>query len=98
MGTPQIAKLAAVKKSQEWSSISASGFDTIFSEMKEATLQFYKERMLRVLVHIQQNLDEPLELSALAKLASLSPFHFHHVFTGMLGESLASHVRRLRLE
>jgi AraC family transcriptional regulator len=66
--------------------------------MKDATLRFYKERMLRVLVHIQQHLDEPLEWEMLAKLAGLSPYHFHHVFTGMLGESLASHVRRLRLE
>jgi AraC family transcriptional regulator len=54
--------------------------------------------MLRVLVHIQQNLDEPLPLDRLAALACLSPYHFHHVFTGMVGESLASHIRRLRLE
>jgi AraC family transcriptional regulator len=65
---------------------------------KQATLRFYKERLLRVLVHIQERLDEPLALEELARLACLSPFHFHHVFTGMLGESLASHVRRLRLE
>jgi AraC family transcriptional regulator len=54
--------------------------------------------MLRVLVHIQQNLDGPLPLDRLAALACLSPYHFHHVFTGMVGESLASHIRRLRLE
>ncbi|MGA2220998.1 MAG: AraC family transcriptional regulator [Verrucomicrobiia bacterium] len=66
--------------------------------MKESTLRFYKERMLQVLVHIQQHLDEPLRLEELATLACLSPHHFHHVFTGMLGESLASHIRRLRLE
>jgi len=66
--------------------------------MKDSTLRFYKERMLRVLVHIQQHLDEPLRLDELATLACLSPHHFHHVFTGMLGESLASHIRRLRLE
>jgi len=49
-------------------------------------------------VHIQQHFDEPLALDELAALACLSPHHFHHVFTGMLGESLASHIRRLRLE
>jgi len=65
---------------------------------KPATLRFYKERLLRVLVHIQQHLDEPLALAELAQLACLAPHHFHHVFTGMLGESLGSHVRRLRLE
>ena len=65
---------------------------------KQTTLRFYKERLLRVLVHIQEHLDEPLALEELARLACLAPYHFHHVFTGMLGESLASHVRRLRLE
>jgi AraC family transcriptional regulator len=31
-------------------------------------------------------------------VACLSPFHFHRVFRGMLGEPLAAHVRRIRLE
>jgi AraC family transcriptional regulator len=66
--------------------------------MKETTLRFYKERLLRVLVHIQERLEEPLRLEELAALACLSPHHFHHVFTGMLGESLKAHIRRLRLE
>src|SRR5262245_34872060 len=66
--------------------------------MRDATLAFYKQQMLKVLVHIQQHLDEPLPLQDLAGLAGLSPYHFHHVFSGMLGESLAKHVRRLRLE
>jgi len=65
---------------------------------KQTTLRFYQERLLCVLVHIQQHLDEPLVLEDLARMACLAPYHFHHVFTGMLGESLASHVRRLRLE
>jgi AraC family transcriptional regulator len=66
--------------------------------MRPTTLRFYKECLLRVLVHIQQHLGEPLALEELARMACLSPYHFHHVFTGMLGESLAEHVRRLRLE
>jgi len=65
---------------------------------KLTTLRFYKERILRVLVHIQQHLDEPLPLEELARLAGISPHHFHRLFTGMLRESLACHVRRLRLE
>ena len=65
---------------------------------KESTLRFYKERLMRVLLHIQEHLDEPLPLEKLATLACLSRHHFHHVFTGMIGESLASHIRRLRLE
>jgi AraC family transcriptional regulator len=64
----------------------------------ETTLRDYKQRLLRVLVHIQQHLDEPLRLEDLAAIACLSPYHFHRVFKGMIGESLMSHVRRLRLE
>lgn len=66
--------------------------------MRESTLRDYEERLLRVLVHIQQRLDDPLALEDLAALACLSPCHFHRVFTGMVGESVKEHIRRLRLE
>lgn len=66
--------------------------------MRESTLRDYEERLLRVLVHIQQRLDDPLALDGLAALACLSPCHFHRVFTGMVGESVKEHIRRLRLE
>lgn len=65
---------------------------------RRSTLAFYKEKMLRVLVLIQERLDEPLALDELAAHACLSPHHFHRVFRGMLGEPLVAHVRRLRLE
>jgi len=66
--------------------------------MRTVTLHDYKRRMLRVLVHIQQHLDEPLPLEELAGVACFSPYHFHRVFTGMVGESVKEYVRRLRLE
>lgn len=66
--------------------------------MKETTLEQYKERMLRVLVHIQQHLDEELSLEGLAGVAAFSPYHFHRIFRGMLGEPVKEHIRRLRLE
>ncbi len=62
------------------------------------TEQDYRERMLRVLVYIQQHLDEALDLATLADVAHFSPFHFHRVFSGMVGEPVKQHVRRLRLE
>ena len=64
----------------------------------EGTRQSYEERLLRVLLHIQRNLDQPLELEKLAGIACFSPFHFHRIFRGMTGESVMEHVRRLRLE
>jgi AraC family transcriptional regulator len=66
--------------------------------MKTVTLGDYKRRMLQVLVYIQQHLDEPLPLVELARVACFSPFHFHRVFKGMVGEPVKEYVRRLRLE
>ena len=66
--------------------------------MKPVTLHDYKRRILRVLVHIQQHLDEPPNLDELAGIACFSSFHFHRVFRGMVGESVKEHVRRVRLE
>lgn len=66
--------------------------------MKPTTLQDYKRRLLAVLEFIVAHLDEPLPIDTLARLASLSPCHFHRVFTGMIGETVQGLVRRLRLE
>jgi AraC family transcriptional regulator len=62
------------------------------------TQQTYKERVLAVLVHIQTHLDEALRLEDLAAVAYFSPYHFHRIFRGMVGESVMEHIRRLRLE
>ncbi len=66
--------------------------------MKTDTQQDYEERILKVLVHIQTHLDHALELDGLATIANFSPFHFHRVFRGMVGEPIMEHIRRLRLE
>jgi AraC family transcriptional regulator len=66
--------------------------------MKQETVEDYQARMLRVLVHIQKNLDGDLSLEELAIVAHFSPFHFHRIFRGLVGESVKEHVRRLRLE
>ncbi len=66
--------------------------------MKLDTRNIYAARMLRVLNHVQKHLDEALDLEELAALAHFSVSHFHHVFKGMLGETIMDHVRRIRLE
>jgi AraC family transcriptional regulator len=66
--------------------------------MKLATIESYQERVLRVVLHIQNHLDDELELDDLARVACFSPFHFHRVFRGLVGEPVQEHVRRLRLE
>lgn len=66
--------------------------------MKEETRSDYQERITRVLLYIRHHLDDPLSLDELASVAYFSPYHFHRVFRGMVGETVAEHVRRLRLE
>lgn len=66
--------------------------------MKSSTEQDYHERIVRTLVYIQEHLDDALELDQVAAVAAFSPFHFHRVFRGLIGEALKEYVRRLRLE
>src|SRR5262249_47959911 len=68
------------------------------ARMRSVTEQAYKQRILRVLVHIQEHLDEDLPLEGLARIACFSPHHFHRLCGAMVGESVKEHVRRLRLE
>ncbi|HEY3762314.1 MAG TPA: GyrI-like domain-containing protein [Verrucomicrobiae bacterium] len=63
-----------------------------------STWNDYHERILRVLIHIQKHLDGTLDLEELSRIACFSSFHFHRIFAAMTGETLADHVRRLRLE
>ena len=56
------------------------------------------ERILRVVDHVQNHLDDELEPDQLAAVAGFSRHHFHRVFRGMVGESVMGFVRRLRLE
>jgi AraC family transcriptional regulator len=66
--------------------------------MKPATHSFYTDAVRRVIEHVVTHLGEALALETLAEQACLSPFHFHRVFRGMVGETPLELVRRLRLE
>lgn len=57
----------------------------------------YQERILKVLIYIQNNLDGDLSLEALSSIACFSAYHFHRIFTANTGESIKSYIRRLRL-
>lgn len=58
----------------------------------------YVKRMLKVLVYIDEHLDDELTMEALAKVASYSPFHFHRIFQAVTGETVHRYVKRLRLQ
>jgi AraC family transcriptional regulator len=58
----------------------------------------YLARINRVMDHVEQNLDRTLRLDELARVANFSPFHFHRIFSALVGETLSDFIRRLRLE
>lgn len=58
----------------------------------------YRERFAPVVDHVREHLRDDLSVPALARVASFSPYHFHRVFTAVMGETVALFVRRARLE
>ncbi len=58
----------------------------------------YRSRINRVMDYIDRHLDRPLELKIIAEVANFSPFHFHRIFTFMIGETPIDYVQRLRVE
>lgn len=58
----------------------------------------YAQRMNKVLDHIDQHLDAPLDLPTLAEVAHFSAYHFHRVFLAWVGETLGDYLWRRRLE
>jgi AraC family transcriptional regulator len=58
----------------------------------------YAHRVHLVMDHIRGHLAEDLSLSKLAAVAHFSPYHFHRVFKGVVGETVAAFTRRARLE
>jgi AraC family transcriptional regulator len=66
--------------------------------MKLETRISYHQAVRRAVERIAQSLDDALDLETVAAEACLSPFHFHRVFRGMVGETPLELSRRLRME
>lgn len=58
----------------------------------------YVDRVNRAVDYITRNLAEPLRLEDVARAACFSSYHFHRIFRGVMGETLAAFVKRVRLE
>jgi len=58
----------------------------------------YSQRIDRVIDYLRGNLDRPVKLGELAKVACFSEFHFHRIFAAVCGETLNHFTNRLRLE
>ena len=66
--------------------------------MKPDTRSFYERAVVHAAERVAASLDDALDLDALAATVNLSPFHFHRIFRGLLGETPLELHRRLRLE
>jgi AraC family transcriptional regulator len=66
--------------------------------IKTETRLDYQTRLQVALRWLEEHQAEEITPAQLAQVAGFSPYHFHRVFRGMLGESVMQRVRRLRLE
>ncbi|MBA4384388.1 MAG: hypothetical protein C0410_06605 [Anaerolinea sp.] len=58
----------------------------------------YKARVDAVIMYMQDHLHEKIILDDLAKSAGFSAFHFHRLFSAMIGETPQQFLNRVRLE
>lgn len=67
-------------------------------DVQEISKQAYTARINKVMDYIGQHLDQPIDLSVMADVASFSPYHFHRIFTYLLNETPNNFVSRIKLE
>jgi len=58
----------------------------------------YIKRINNVLLFIDQNLDQELNLEAIAKIGNYSPFHLHRIFKAITNETINEYITRKRIE
>jgi AraC family transcriptional regulator len=58
----------------------------------------YRPQVERAVKFIADRLDRPITVREVARVAHLSEFHFHRIFTAVVGEPIGRFTTRLRLE
>ncbi len=58
----------------------------------------YRARIQRVLEYIEERLPDRLTLAEVAAVSHFSEYHFHRIFTALLGETVNDYIARRRLE
>jgi len=66
--------------------------------IKASTANDYRKRLNRVVDYLYQHLDDNIRIDDLAEIAHLSSYHWHRIYTAMQGETVATTLKRLRLE
>ena len=67
-------------------------------QVEEKIQADYRNRINKVFVYIDENLQSKLSLEELSDIACFSPFHFHRVFKTITNETLNEYVTRRRIE
>lgn len=65
---------------------------------KLTTQEDYRQRVDRVVEYIRENLDREIDVRTLAELSAFSPFHFHRIMHGYLGEPIGAFIVRTRVQ
>lgn len=55
------------------------------------------ERLNQAMEHIEQHLDQQIEVNELARIATTSEYHFRRMFSALAGMPLSEYIRRRRL-
>lgn len=58
----------------------------------------HNERISKVIKHLENNLENEIDMRQLSSISCYSEFHFHRVFRACIGESVYSYKKRLLLE
>ena len=58
----------------------------------------YWARINRAVDYIENHLSQEITLKDIASAAFFSPYHFHRIFKGLMGEPVNQFVQRIRLE
>lgn len=66
--------------------------------LKTNTSAEYIRRIEQALAFIQSNLDEAIQLEAVAAASCFSPYHFHRIFQAIVSETVNEYVSRKRME
>lgn len=67
------------------------------AETAPTSEQRYQQRIARVVAALARDPMASYSLDALAAIAHFSPFHFHRIYRGITGETVATTLRRMRL-
>lgn len=65
---------------------------------QEISKSEYIARINKVMDFVDHHLDEPIRLDTMAEIAHFSPFHFHRIFSLLVGETPADFLFRIRIE